>query len=48
VCSCTASVIGRYVAPIFEESKRRPLYLLEDVVDSSDSSSASRWASSVF
>jgi polyisoprenyl-phosphate glycosyltransferase len=41
-------VIGQYVGRIFEESKRRPLYLLEEVVDSSDSSSASRWASSVF
>jgi dolichol-phosphate mannosyltransferase len=35
-------VIGQYVARIFEESKRRPLYLFEDVVDSSDSSNASR------
>jgi dolichol-phosphate mannosyltransferase len=35
-------VIGQYVARIFEESKRRPLYLVDEVVDNSSSSNASR------
>lgn len=40
-------VIGQYVARIFEESKRRPLYIVDEVVDSREppssvSSSASR------
>ena len=34
-------VIGQYVARIFEESKRRPLYLVDEVVESSVSSKAS-------
>jgi polyisoprenyl-phosphate glycosyltransferase len=29
-------VLGQYIARIFEESKRRPLYLLDEVVDGSD------------
>jgi polyisoprenyl-phosphate glycosyltransferase len=35
-------VIGQYVARIFEEAKQRPLYFVEEVVDNSSSSNASR------
>jgi dolichol-phosphate mannosyltransferase len=34
-------VIGQYVARIFEEAKQRPLYLVDEVVESSVSSKAS-------
>jgi polyisoprenyl-phosphate glycosyltransferase len=33
-------VIGQYIARIFEESKRRPLYLIDEVVESRDASSS--------